>query len=45
MKLDAVAAKTRVMPADFLDGDHDVTQKFIDYVRPLVGELPAIERL
>lgn len=45
VKLDAVAAKTRVMPAAFLNGDHDVTPAFIDYLRPLVGDLPTIERL
>ncbi len=45
VKLEAVAAKTRVMPDEFIKGDHDVTPAFFDYLRPLVGELPVIERL
>ncbi len=40
-----VAAKTRHMPPEFLQGRNDVSQMFIDYCRPLVGELPSYERL
>jgi 6-phosphofructokinase 1 len=40
-----VAGKTRVMPAEFINGTHDVTRAFIDYVLPLVGDLPGFERL
>jgi 6-phosphofructokinase len=43
--LSAVAAKTRHMPEDFLDGHNNVSEKFIEYCRPLVGELPSFERL
>ncbi len=40
-----VAAKTRVLPAEYLAGDHDVSAAFVRYLTPLVGELPASERL
>ena len=39
-----VAAKTRHMPAEFIGGTNDVTQAFVDYAMPLVGELPTFER-
>jgi ATP-dependent phosphofructokinase / diphosphate-dependent phosphofructokinase len=45
VKLEDVAGKTRTMEEEFLAGDHDVTPAFLQYVRPLVGELPKIERL
>ncbi len=44
-ELSDVAAKTRHMPADFIEGTHDVSAKFLDYCRPLVGALPAMTRL
>lgn len=44
-ELSAVAAKTRHMPAEFLRGTNDVSAKFLDYCRPLVGVLPAMARL
>jgi len=40
-----VAAKTRHMPPEFIEGHSGVTPAFLDYARPLVGELPAFERL
>jgi 6-phosphofructokinase 1 len=43
--LAAVAAKTRLMPREFLTGVNNVTAAFIDYARPLVGDLPQFERL
>jgi 6-phosphofructokinase 1 len=43
--LSAIAAKTRHMPAEFLDGHNNVSRAFLDYCRPLVGELPMYERL
>ncbi|MEL6740797.1 MAG: diphosphate--fructose-6-phosphate 1-phosphotransferase, partial [Planctomycetota bacterium] len=43
--LSAVAAKTRHMPAHFIEGHNNVSQAFIDYCRPLVGRLPLYERL
>lgn len=43
--LSAVAAKTRHMPEEFLKGDNDVSEAFIEYARPLVGELPDFVRI
>ena len=40
-----VAAKTRHMPEAFISGTNDVSQAFIDYALPLVGDLPVFERL
>jgi 6-phosphofructokinase 1 len=43
---DRVAAKTRVMPREFMHADRpDVTDEFILYATPLVGELPVVEPL
>jgi 6-phosphofructokinase 1 len=44
--LEAVAAKTRHMPDNFINaaGNH-VTGAFLQYARPLVGELPAFDRI
>lgn len=39
-----IAGKTRHMPKEFIDGHNDVSRAFLDYVRPLVGELPTFER-
>ncbi|MDF1839663.1 MAG: 6-phosphofructokinase, partial [Planctomycetota bacterium] len=43
--LEDVAQKTKVMPENFLEGDHDVSPAFLEYLRPLVGDLPKIGRL
>ena len=43
--LSQVAAKTRHMPKEFIEGHNNVSQAFLDYARPLVGELPRFERL
>ena len=40
-----VAKSTRPMEPGLLKGDNDVDASFLDYVRPLVGELPAVARL
>ncbi len=45
LKLEDVAAKTKIMPAEFLQGDNMVTSAFCNYVRPLVGELPIMDRI
>lgn len=47
VKLESVAAKTRVMPPEFLGAAAapDVSQAFVEYVRPLVGRLPNPARL
>lgn len=44
-RLTDVAAKTKVMPPEFIQGNHDVSRAFLDYCRPLVGELPIMGRL
>ena len=43
--LEAVAAKTRHMPTEFIEGHNNVSRAFLDYCRPLVGELPLFDRL
>ncbi|MSO85297.1 MAG: 6-phosphofructokinase [Rhodospirillales bacterium] len=44
--LKAVAGKTKVMADAFIaKSGHDVTAAFLAYARPLVGPLPAVERL
>jgi 6-phosphofructokinase len=43
--LSAVAAKTRRMPTEFIEGTNNVSKKFLAYARPLVGELPEMMRL
>ena len=43
--LATVAGKTRKLPAEFISGTSNVSQAFLDYCRPLVGELPHVERL
>lgn len=45
LDLSAVAAKTRHMPPEFLDGHCNVSRAFIEYCRPLIGTLPIYERL
>ena len=40
-----VAAKTKHLPPEFINGTHDVSKAFIEYARPLVGELPHFARL
>lgn len=44
--LQNVAKNTRHMPDEFInDAGNDVTEEFLNYARPLVGELPKIGRL
>ena len=45
VELSDVAAKTKHMPDEFLKGTNDVSEAFLDYCRPLVGELPTFARL
>ncbi len=45
VELSRVAGGTTKMADEFIDGVNGVTQAFIDYVRPLVGELPTVHRL
>ena len=37
-----VARVARHMPDEYLTGQHDVTEAWVSYVRPLVGRLPAV---
>lgn len=43
--LKKVAKDTICMPKAYIDGANGVTQKFVDYALPLVGELPRMGRL
>lgn len=44
--LRSVAKNTRHMPASFINkAGNDVTQAFLDYAAPLVGDLPRMARL
>lgn len=41
-----VAKETKHMPAEFIaENGHDVTDEFIEYIKPIVGELPAVGKL
>lgn len=43
--LDRVARKTRHMPPEFLEGHSDVSDAYVSWLRPLVGEVPRVGRL
>src|SRR5262245_21276939 len=43
--LSAVARRTRQVPAEFISGTNDVSAALHAYCRPLVGDLPQLERL
>ena len=43
--LSAVARLSRPMPPEFISGSNDVSAAFHDYCRPLLGDLPQLERL
>jgi hypothetical protein len=40
-----VARRTRHVPAEFISGSNDVSAAFYAYCRPLLGDLPKLERL
>ena len=44
-ELEKGARETKEMPPEFLKGTNDVTASFLEYVRPLVGQLPVHGRL
>ena len=44
-KLEDVAAKTRHLPQEYIQGHNDVSDTFLHYVRPLLGTLPPFELL
>jgi 6-phosphofructokinase 1 len=43
--LSAVAARTRVLPAEYILGNNNIHDSYRDYLAPLVGNLPIIETL
>jgi hypothetical protein len=43
--LAAVARRTRHVPAEYISGTNDVSAAFDAYCRPLVGDLPTLDRL
>jgi ATP-dependent phosphofructokinase / diphosphate-dependent phosphofructokinase len=45
IELREVAARTRHMPPEFIEGENNVSRAFVEYLRPLVGELPEMARL
>lgn len=45
VELSAIAAKTRHMPREFIQGTNNVSRAFVEYALPLVGPLPTFERL
>jgi 6-phosphofructokinase 1 len=45
VRLADVAAKTKTMPPEFIQGHNNVTKAFLDYCRPLVGDLPTMFKL
>ncbi|MBR1920994.1 MAG: 6-phosphofructokinase, partial [Kiritimatiellae bacterium] len=46
MPIREAAKETRSLPKEYIARNgHDVTPAFLDYVRPLVGELPPCEVL
>jgi len=40
--LSTVAKETKHMSPEYIEGGNNITQQFIDYVKPLVGRLPEI---
>jgi 6-phosphofructokinase 1 len=38
--LENLAQKTRVLPEEFLRGNNDVSPAFLEWLQPLVGEIP-----
>lgn len=45
IELSDVAAKTRHMPKEFIEGTNNVSKAFLNYAKPLVGPLPVMTRL
>jgi 6-phosphofructokinase 1 len=40
--LDTVAKETKHMDAAYIEGGNNITEAYVRYVRPLVGELPEV---
>ncbi len=45
VELRDIAAKTKHMPPEFIKGHNNVTDLFLEYARPLVGQLPVFDRI
>ena len=45
IELSDVAAKTRHLPEEWIVNGNDISQAFIDYAAPIVGDLPITERV
>jgi len=45
IELAEVAAKTKHFPKEWIVGNNDIGEGFLRYARPLVGQLPAFERI
>lgn len=45
IELSDVAAKTRVLPSDYIVNGNDIAESYRDYIAPIVGELPTVELL
>ena len=43
--LEAVAAKTRYLPDAHKQGTNDISQAYVEWLKPLVGPLPEVGRL
>jgi 6-phosphofructokinase 1 len=43
--LDTVAGHTKLLPPEYLKGDHDIADSFRDYARPLIGQIPHFDRI
>jgi len=43
--LSTVARETKHMDASYISGGNDITDAFVQYVKPLAGELPVIGTL
>lgn len=45
IELTDVAAKTRTLPEKYIVNGNDIDQSFVDYLRPLVGQMPKVATL
>ena len=44
VQLTDVAGKTRHLPAEYIVGDNNISDEFVNYLAPLVGKLPKVDR-
>jgi len=45
VRLSDVAAKTRTLPPEYIQGDNNIAESYRQYLAPLVGELPTLDFL